>query len=817
MTSRRKRIAFLTNDLTSDYQRRVAAAIKHVARRRGVNLVIAVGRELNHPDLHDRAQNIAFEWVGQENVDGAILLSGSLCNWTGLPGLQDLITKLRVPTCSIGIPVPGVPSILLDNVVGVQTAVEHLIREHGRRRIVFIGGPQNNAEAQARLQGYAQGLAQAGLPYDESLVAHGLFTLQSGVAAIDEVLERGVEFDGVVAANDYMAIAAIDVLRARGLSVPEQVPVIGFDDSPLARYAARSLSSVGQPIDLIADCSVDRVLRLIDDEPGPLHSVLEVKLVLRESCGCGYLNQALPAPAAARAEPFSAYLRAHRDVLIAALNRSKGTAREHWPRWAPVLLGALERELDGHPGEFLLRLEELTEQATSNQIPLDELGRAIAHLRSVAEKEGYSGGQHLELERLWMKAVTLLAAASSRAEGRAALNLLTTSLTLRRTTQKLSVALEPGVLSTQMAQQLPKLDVHTSCVALTDPQDPSLIRPIVAFRRGEHIDVGNAAYPLRQIFPEGFLPESEVWSVSLMALAYERQLLGLAVFDGEADPYIIDALRAQVAGSIKLAAMHARVVEETAHRERLAHQQLRVEMDIARRIQTALGPKDLGVPRLEITAAMHPADQVGGDYYDVFPMPDGCWIGIGDVTGHGLLSGMVMLMIQSMVSTLVHTRGSASPAELVTALNRVLMPNIRQRMGQEEHATFMLLRYFDDGRVAYAGAHEEVVVYRAAERRCEVLPMSGIWVGIIEDIGDSTQNYHCQLQPGDLLLLYTDGLIEARNAQKEQFGLHRVQELLATVSGAPVEEIRDRLINAARAWAPVQQDDITCVVSRYLP
>ena len=104
-------------------------------------------------------------------------------------------------------------------------------------------------------------------------------------------------------------------------------------------------------------------------------------------------------------------------------------------------------------------------------------------------------------------------------------------------------------------------------------------------------------------------------------------------------------------------------------------------MEIAARIQTSILPRDVNVAGLEIAAAMHAATEVGGDYYDVVPVDDGCWLGIGDVAGHGLGTGLVMLMMQSGIGALARKMPDASPRDLLLALNTMLVENVRVRLG----------------------------------------------------------------------------------------------------------------------------------------
>ena len=175
-----------------------------------------------------------------------------------------------------------------------------------------------------------------------------------------------------------------------------------------------------------------------------------------------------------------------------------------------------------------------------------------------------------------------------------------------------------------------------------------------------------------------------------------------------------------------------------------------------------------------------------------------------------------MLMIQSIVAATTHMGPNVTPAQAWLALNAVLHDNVRRRLQRDEHATLTLLRYHGDGRLEFAGAHEELVLYRARSQRCERLPTPGLWAGILAaPPANSIANGHCQLEPGDVLLLYTDGLIEARNRELGQFGLDRLCHSLERVARRPVAEIRDEILSELGLWTTRQRDDLTLVVLRY--
>jgi phosphoserine phosphatase RsbU/P len=260
-----------------------------------------------------------------------------------------------------------------------------------------------------------------------------------------------------------------------------------------------------------------------------------------------------------------------------------------------------------------------------------------------------------------------------------------------------------------------------------------------------------------------------------------------------------------------------RMVEELHQsRQRQAEQQrLKQEMEIAARIQTSILPTRLAVPHLELAARMQPASEVGGDYYDVVPVRGGAWLGIGDVAGHGVPAGIVMLMIQSAVAAMCRQDPDADPRQHVCRLNGLLHENIRMRLRQDEHVTFTLLRFFESGRLRFAGAHEDLLLWRAAARRVEVLETPGTWLGATPDISPSTMTSEVQLDDGDVVLLHTDGATQARNAGREELGLERLAETFSRHAAGPVQDTLEALWATVHAWCPHPSDDVTFLLFRY--
>lgn len=211
------------------------------------------------------------------NVDGALVLS----HHAGDRSYESLTD--RVPLVYGGRPVvevPGAVCVDVDNLAAARLAVGHVIGS-GRRRIATIAGPQTMRPGVERLEGWRGALADAGL--EPGPIAYGDFTTTSGTRAARELLAGGEPFDAIFAANDQMALGAYPVLREAGLRIPEDVAVMGFDDSPFSQTSEPPLTTMNQPMVRLGAEMARKLLAMIDKQhPEPL-TMLHASLVERGS------------------------------------------------------------------------------------------------------------------------------------------------------------------------------------------------------------------------------------------------------------------------------------------------------------------------------------------------------------------------------------------------------------------------------------------------------------------------------------------------------------------------------------------------------
>jgi DNA-binding LacI/PurR family transcriptional regulator len=213
------------------------------------------------------------------HVDGVLLLS-----LHGDDPLPEYLERQGLPTVLGGRPAGVEPPcyVDVDNEAGALLAVRHLLAA-GRRRIATLTGPLDMAAGVGRLAGYRRALAEAGLEVDESLVARGDFGEPSGAAGAAVLLDRRPDLDAVFAASDPMAIGALRALAARGVRVPADVAVVGFDDSPSARHTSPLLTTVHQPVEEMGRQMVRLLTARMAHRPVDLRVVLDAHLVVRES------------------------------------------------------------------------------------------------------------------------------------------------------------------------------------------------------------------------------------------------------------------------------------------------------------------------------------------------------------------------------------------------------------------------------------------------------------------------------------------------------------------------------------------------------
>ncbi|MCE9499164.1 MAG: PP2C family protein-serine/threonine phosphatase [Leptospira sp.] len=235
------------------------------------------------------------------------------------------------------------------------------------------------------------------------------------------------------------------------------------------------------------------------------------------------------------------------------------------------------------------------------------------------------------------------------------------------------------------------------------------------------------------------------------------------------------------------------------------------EMQLAKMIQTALLPQRTEIGDYEVAALMVPADSVGGDYYDIIDAPNGeKWVGIGDVSGHGVESGLIMMMAQTAIQAIVQQRSTLRPSEVLSQANRVIKENIA-RLSTDRYMTMILFRLESD-HLLVSGKHTDVMIYRAKEKKVEEIETKGSWLGITDDLSSVLEDHRIPMKTGDIVLLYTDGLTEAQNKEQDLYGEERLMAMLSANAHLPLRELGSKIFTSITDFQDIQLDDMTLLL-----
>ena len=356
---RRPNLAFILDNLFDGFEESIWTSIVAAAREQDASLVCFLGGSLT-PERADRepwARNALFDLVTPENFDGVISLSASVGIFLDDAEMERFLSRFApLPLVHLCRELPGAPSLVVDNGAGIRAMMDHLVGHHGRQRVAFIRGPRTSNDAEERFAAYRASLERYGLPYDPAYVFDGDYQRSSGIRAVQAFWdERQLRPDAIVAANDLMALYAVAELDRRGIDVPIEVAVTGFDDVAAASSALPSLTTVRQPLEEIGRAAVLRMLALLRGEPAPPLETFPAQLVVRRSCGC------LPVLGRWRAQEVQGVARSPAPGLASVLEQaapelSHKLAR---PTWAQELARAFHESSGETPDVLLEALEDL--------------------------------------------------------------------------------------------------------------------------------------------------------------------------------------------------------------------------------------------------------------------------------------------------------------------------------------------------------------------------------------------------------------------------------------------------------------------------
>ncbi|HOJ49313.1 MAG TPA: protein kinase [Spirochaetota bacterium] len=324
--------------------------------------------------------------------------------------------------------------------------------------------------------------------------------------------------------------------------------------------------------------------------------------------------------------------------------------------------------------------------------------------------------------------------------------------------------------------------------------------------------------------------KSEIKSIITVPIRTSQKMLGAIYLDNREvkgvftkDNFeLLKAFATQAAISIENARLYQKMQEKA---------KIEQEMEIAKNIQTSILPFIKENQYYEVAAFMRTAAEVGGDYYDIY-LDEEPYFGVfGDVSGHGLKSGLVMMMAEVSFNTIIENNDIKKKPihELYQIINRTLYKNIQERISKRTmkneyshmYMTLRLFRFDKDGNFEIFGNDHAEPFICTSNGEIKTIPSSGFLVGIMEDAVLNQESEKYKLNKGDLIFFYSDGITEAKNILKnerkkhkeaEMFGEKRLFDVVMKNRNKTPHEIIESVIEAVDSWMADQEDDITMLV-----
>ncbi len=592
-------IGVMTELYSDSIFRDLWVGVNDSAKQHDVNL-LCIPSSIRDPFSPFTLQMAMFErFVQIGRLDGLIIVPEWLKAFIPPDEVQRFYTRFRtIPMVSIMTPIAGIPSVLVDFESSIRAMLAHFIEAHGARRIALIRGPGASLPNQVRNRVYADVLASSGVPFRPELVCDGDYTKATGREAVRLLVEeRQVAFDAIVAANDEIAIGAIEALQARGIQVPDDVIIGGFDDVSEARVVTPPLTTGRHPYYQLGYRASEILLSQIAGEAAPSEVILPMNLIIRQSCGCMQ-----PAIIEASTESFSFSTRsptpdnhvitaiqrvselpeglstARRAQVITRIRSGVSDARsqEVDPRWPECVLDAFLAAVSATRQEpetassdpFLHVFQDILRQVIAGG------GDAAAWQGALSALRGsllpiLRGDVVARAENLWQQARVMLGEMAQRHQAHLALQIQQQEQVLRQIGHRLITTFEIETLMDVLAEELPTLGIPSLYIALFE----NILNPLdgakvcLAYNEHGRIDVtsGEWRFASGQLIPEPLWPQTRRYHFVMEHLYFNEQQIGLAVFEaGVLDSGIYEKLKREISNALQGALLVQQVQEHAA-------------------------------------------------------------------------------------------------------------------------------------------------------------------------------------------------------------------------------------------------------------
>jgi signal transduction histidine kinase/DNA-binding LacI/PurR family transcriptional regulator/AraC-like DNA-binding protein/response regulator of citrate/malate metabolism len=568
------------NSIPNNFINTVMHGVRTAAHDHGCNLLLScgispMGPTITRPGWPASTPDTDFVPVGPWNTDGLLMV--------GPPHYESqaqYIQNLRAtgfPVVCVG-GTEGGPAVVLDNEGGIRQAVRHLVA-HGHRRIAYIAGPEAdiNGDGGERLRAFQACAQEYSLTVDSRLIAYGDHILEGGQHAMQQILDTGVPFTAVLASNDESVIGAMQTLQKAEVRIPQDVALVGFDDSPELIFQTPPITSVHHPTFERGYQALELLLDYLEGRKTEVEIITSpTQLVVRQSCGCQLDNvlivsgeTTLSAQLGKRIGLESQLVQAMARVVLA---ETQCLNSDHIHYLCERLVRAFTASLQkNNPAEFHLTLEETLQSVEREKGDVHVWQAAVSALRDElpALIETYHPLMpHQQAEDMLHQGRTIISESLQRRYWRNVVTQVWKAENVGALTARLFTVLDEEDVFQVFAEYLPNVGVQRAMVAFFEPEgdDPTAWSTLCVAPGMDGAKEG-LRFPSRQFPPAGLLPEDDPFTLALLPLKIQEKLAGYVTFDtSNLDLY------ATIVQQLASALMVARLYKEVTEGRRLAEE-----------------------------------------------------------------------------------------------------------------------------------------------------------------------------------------------------------------------------------------------------
>ncbi len=584
----RPTIGVIVDSMGSSYQISLWRSLKDAAQIHDVNLLCFLGGAFGSAEEPQLA-NAIYKFIHKNSVNGLIVLTGTVGFLLEPETLEAYFEQFQpLPMVSIAGEIRNIPCILLDNRHGIAEIVSHLIETHKYRRIGFVRMREGYQEGDDRFQAYIDTLAEYGLPYDPELVVPGEYYDDPEGAVRLLYDERKVSPEAIVSVDDYMALPIVQILQSRGISVPRDVAVVGFDDVEETQFTDPPLTTLQQPLWQQAQTALEIILSSLSEEKVPSKVLLSPKLILRESCGCSHasgISKAMPElDQESAGEKFS-----HKKSQIISFVLNSSDLQEE--QAVSELVEAFSLSLEKDQSEPLSQtLKHLIQQGKEKNENPQTWQSAISALHAQVIHHIQDQASLTTAEKLLHQARIQIAEIAQREQAILRFKLQQLNTVLHNLSQELSVITNINGLMSAIDQVIPFLGISEYAITLYDLKDPlsDQLTLTMARTQTELADLPSKGlvYSSDRILPEIFMPHERRFTKMVESLHFGDDQFGFIVLEDQAFiESVYDTLAEQISSGMK-GTLLVQQVEQRAI-------QLQAASEVSQAASTFLDPADL--------------------------------------------------------------------------------------------------------------------------------------------------------------------------------------------------------------------------------